>query len=651
MIRPETIEKVLETARIEEVIGDFLTLKKRGSNFIGNCPFHNEKTPSFSVSASKGIFKCFGCGKSGNVFGFVMEHEHLTYPDAVKFVAAKYKIEIEEQIPTEEESAAIDARESLFAVTSFATKWFEEQLWNTDEGRAIGLSYFNDREFRPETIKKFNLGFSPDRRDAFSKHAINNGYKLEFLESSGLSVVREDRYFDRFKGRVIFPIHNVSGRIVGFGARILTSDKTIAKYLNSPESEIYHKSRILYGLYQSRKAIGDADNCLLVEGYTDVISLHQAGIQNVVASSGTSLTTEQIRLIKRFTLNITILYDGDPAGIKASFRGIDMILSEGMNVRILLFPDNDDPDSFARKHHPDEVVSFIKQNSRDFISFKTTLLLEDAKGDPIKRAGLIREILTSIALVPDTIIRTEYIRECSVLMDFDEAVLFRELSKLLKQKLAKIDQREEEQPEAIDSLTIPEKSKIDNQPIVDRLAEHEKNIIRILILYGNLLVQSDYEIDDNNNPIRIPAAKEIINDLTSEDYVFKVSLYQNIYTLIKNALEEGNLILSESHFVNHQDPEINSLAAEFVGTFYEISPLWESEKGIYTSREYDDPNKLVHPSLLKLRLRKFQEGRDDHLKQLEEEKDNVNQEIILNQLSKYTQAIDELKQMLGLSDQ
>lgn len=651
MIRPETIEKVLETARIEEVIGDFLTLKKRGSNFIGNCPFHNEKTPSFSVSASKGIFKCFGCGKSGNVFGFVMEHEHLTYPDAVKFVAAKYKIEIEEQIPTEEESAAIDARESLFAVTSFATKWFEDQLWNTDEGRAIGLSYFNDREFRPETIKKFNLGFSPDRRDAFSKHAINNGYKLEFLESSGLSVVREDRYFDRFKGRVIFPIHNVSGRIVGFGARILTSDKTIAKYLNSPESEIYHKSRILYGLYQSRKAIGDADNCLLVEGYTDVISLHQAGIQNVVASSGTSLTTEQIRLIKRFTLNITILYDGDPAGIKASFRGIDMILSEGMNVRILLFPDNDDPDSFARKHHPDEVVSFIKQNSRDFISFKTTLLLEDAKGDPIKRAGLIREILTSIALVPDTIIRTEYIRECSVLMDFDEAVLFRELSKLLKQKLAKIDQREEEQPEAIDSLTIPEKSKIDNQPIVDRLAEHEKNIIRILILYGNLLVQSDYEIDANNNPTRIPAAKEIINDLTSEDYVFKVSLYQNIYTLIKNALEEGNLILSESHFVNHQDPEINSLAAEFVGNFYEISPLWESEKGIYTSREYDDPNKLVHPSLLKLRLRKFQEGRDDLLKQLEEEKDNVNQEIILNQLSKYTQAIDELKQMLGLSDQ
>lgn len=651
MIRPETIEKVLETARIEEVIGDFLTLKKRGSNFIGNCPFHNEKTPSFSVSASKGIFKCFGCGKSGNVFGFVMEHEHLTYPDAVKFVAAKYKIEIEEQIPTEEESAAIDARESLFAVTSFATKWFEDQLWNTDEGRAIGLSYFNDREFRPETIKKFNLGFSPDRRDAFSKHAINNGYKLEFLESSGLSVVREDRYFDRFKGRVIFPIHNVSGRIVGFGARILTSDKTIAKYLNSPESEIYHKSRILYGLYQSRKAIGDADNCLLVEGYTDVISLHQAGIQNVVASSGTSLTTEQIRLIKRFTSNITILYDGDPAGIKASFRGIDMVLSEGMNVRILLFPDNDDPDSFARKHHPDEVVTFIKQNSRDFINFKTTLLLEDAKGDPIKRAGLIREILTSIALVPDTIIRTEYIRECSILMDFDEAVLFRELSKLLKQKLAKIDQREEEQPEAIDSLTIPEKSKIDNQPIVDRLAEHEKNIIRILILYGNLLVQSDYEIDANNNPIRIPAAKEIINDLTSEDYVFKVSLYQNIYTLIKNALEEGNLILSESHFVNHQDPEINSLAAEFVGNFYEISPLWESEKGIYTSREYDDPNKLVHPSLLKLRLRKFQEGRDDLLKQLEEEKDNVNQEIILNQLSKYTQAIDELKQMLGLSDQ
>ena len=651
MIRPETIEKVLETARIEEVIGDFLTLKKRGSNFIGNCPFHNEKTPSFSVSASKGIFKCFGCGKSGNVFGFVMEHEHLTYPDAVKFVAAKYKIEIEEQIPTEEESAAIDARESLFAVTSFATKWFEDQLWNTDEGRAIGLSYFNDREFRPETIKKFNLGFSPDRRDAFSKHAINNGYKLEFLESSGLSVVREDRYFDRFKGRVIFPIHNVSGRIVGFGARILTSDKTIAKYLNSPESEIYHKSRILYGLYQSRKAIGDADNCLLVEGYTDVISLHQAGIQNVVASSGTSLTTEQIRLIKRFTSNITILYDGDPAGIKASFRGIDMVLSEGMNVRILLFPDNDDPDSFARKHHPDEVVSFIKQNSRDFINFKTTLLLEDAKGDPIKRAGLIREILTSIALVPDTIIRTEYIKECSVLMDFDEAVLFRELSKLLKQKLAKIDQREEEQSEAIDSLTIPEKSKIDNQPIVDRLAEHEKNIIRILILYGNLLVQSDYEIDANNNPIRIPAAKEIINDLTSEDYVFKVSLYQNIYSLIKNALEEGNLILSESHFVNHQDPEINTLAAEFVGNFYEISPLWESEKGIYTSREYDDPNKLVHPSLLKLRLRKFQEGRDDLLKQLEEEKDNVNQEIILNQLSKYTQAIDDLKQMLGLSDQ
>lgn len=651
MIRPETIEKVLETARIEEVIGDFLTLKKRGSNFIGNCPFHNEKTPSFSVSASKGIFKCFGCGKSGNVFGFVMEHEHLSYPDAIKFVAAKYKIEIEEQVPTEEESAAIDARESLFAVTDFASKWFENQLWNSEEGRAIGMSYFNEREFRPETIKKFNLGFSPDRKDVFSKHALDNGYKQEFLESTGLSIVREGRFMDRFRGRVIFPIHNVSGRVVGFGARILTSDKSIAKYLNSPESDIYHKSRILYGLFQSRKAIGDADNCLLVEGYTDVISLHQAGIHNVVASSGTSLTTEQIRLIKRFTSNITILYDGDPAGIKASFRGIDMVLSEGMNVRILLFPDNDDPDSFTKKHHPDEVISFIKQNSRDFINFKTTLLLEDAKDDPIKRAGLIREILTSIALVPDSIIRAEYIRECSTLMKFDEAILIRELSKLLKQKLAKVEQKEEEAPAPSDALlVIQDEPKSSNQPLVDRLVEHEKNIIRILILYGELEVYSEYEADSNNNRVLVPSAKEIVNDLTSEAYVFKNPLYQKIFDEISRALIDYNTTFKESHFIYHQDPEISKLAAGFVETFHEISPLWETEKGIYTAREYDDPNKLVHLSLLKLRLRKFQEVRDDLLKQLEVASTVVDQEILTHELIKYNDAIKTLQQMLGLSN-
>jgi len=397
MIPAHTTMSILEASRIEEVVGEFVSLKRRGSNLIGLCPFHQEKTPSFTVSPSKGLFKCFGCGKGGDSARFMMEHEHMTYPEALRYLAKKYQIEVEEYQQTPEEVAALNERERMFNLNTFAQNYFSTTLFETNEGRAVGLSYFKERDFREATIKKFQLGYSPDNRDAFSAHARKNAYSPDILLKTGLSVGSEEKLFDRFQARVIFPIHNLTGKVIGFGGRILGSDKTKAKYLNSPESEIYNKSKTLYGIYFAKQAISKLDNCLLVEGYTDVISMHQAGIENVVASSGTSLTTEQIRMIRRFTNNITILYDGDKAGISASLRGTDMILEEGMNVRVLLFPDGDDPDSFVRKNRSSDVEAYITTKATDFISFKTALLLEQSGNDPIKKAGLIKEIIHHLA--------------------------------------------------------------------------------------------------------------------------------------------------------------------------------------------------------------------------------------------------------------
>src|SRR5512133_1064620 len=434
MIDKPTIERILDASQIVEVVSEFVQLKKRGVNYLGLCPFHNEKTPSFTVSPAKEIFKCFGCGKVGNSVNFVMEHEHLTYPEALKYLAKKYHIEVIEKELSQEELEKQNERESLLVVSAYASRQFQENLFETDEGVSVGLAYFKERGFRQDTLKKFEVGYSFEKRDSFSLKAISDGYKTDFLVKTGLSVQHENRYFDRFSGRVMFPSHSLSGQVLGFGGRVLKTDDKTAKYLNSPESEIYHKSRILYGMYQARKTITQEDKCYMVEGYTDVMSMHEAGVTNVVASSGTSLTVEQIRLVKRFTPNMTILYDGDAAGIKASIRGIDLVLEEGMNVKIVLLPDQEDPDSYSRKVSNEEFLKYLKENETDFIRFKTRLLLAEAGNDPIKKAELIRDVVKSIAVIPDTITRTIYIKECSNFLEVDERVIYNEVNKLRRQK-------------------------------------------------------------------------------------------------------------------------------------------------------------------------------------------------------------------------
>lgn len=646
MIKPETIEKVLDVARIEEVVGDFVSLKKRGGNYIGNCPFHDEKTPSFTVSPAKGIYKCFGCSASGNVFKFVMQHEHLSYPEAIKYVAARYKLDVEEEKPSPEQMAQIDERESLMAATAFATAWFQHQLHESDEGRSVGLTYFAEREFRIDIIKKFGLGYSPESRDAFTRHALENGYKIEYLEKTGLTIVRESYRADRFRGRVIFPIHNASGRVIGFGARILGSDKTIAKYLNSPESDIYHKSSVLYGLFQARKSIADLDNCCLVEGYTDVISLHQAGITNVVASSGTSLTSDQIRMIKRYTRQVTILYDGDAAGIKASFRGIDMILAADMTVRIVLFPDGEDPDSFARTHHPDEVSRFIADNARDFILFKAQLLLDEAAGDPVKRAALTGEMLESIALTPNTILRGEYLKECGRIMEVDEQTLAWELSKIIRRNLKKSSDDLQRQPEPV---TIPKPQEPEIREI-DRLTMHEENLIRVLVLYGDMQFEIKW-VNEKNETIsdKHPVGEFILNDLRSDDYSFQHPVFQKIYTEISDGFSAGSLPGSR-YFINHPDNEIREAALRMMADFYEISPLWATDKGMPTPTERDKINQLVKETLLKLKLRKTEAMRHEVMQQFSQ-RDITEEQIqrLQNQLVQINDFIQALKSELGLS--
>ncbi|MEO0404040.1 MAG: DNA primase, partial [Bacteroidota bacterium] len=432
MIPRHTIDQILQTAHIEEVIGEFVQLKKSGSNFKGLSPFSNEKTPSFYVSPAKGIFKDFSSGKGGNVVSFLMEHERMTYPEALRFLADKYNIEIEEETPSEEVLQERSDRENLSVVMHYAQRYLEDELWNGDEGKAIGLTYFQERGFRDDVIRKFQLGYHPEGWDNFTKKALEEGYEERWLVESGMTKKREDKLYDFFRGRVMFPIRNIAGKTIAFGGRTLKTDKKIAKYFNSPEHALYNKSSVLYGVYLAKNSILKQDQCYLVEGYTDVIALHQAGVENVVASSGTALTEGQIKLIKRYTPNITMLYDGDAAGIKASFRGIDLILSQGMNVKVVLFPDGDDPDSFSRKVSSTELQDYIAKAKKDFLSFKTDILLEDAQGDPIKRAQLIRDIVESIAKIPDGIQRSVYIQECAARMDVEERVLNIELNKLLR---------------------------------------------------------------------------------------------------------------------------------------------------------------------------------------------------------------------------
>ncbi len=531
MITQSTIEKVFEAVRVEEVIGDFVQLKRSGSNFKGLSPFSEERTPSFMVSPVKQIWKDFSSGKGGNAISFIMEHEHFTYPEAIRYLAKKYNIEIEETEQTDEQKAVQDARESMYLVSEFARDYFHDILLNSDEGKAIGLSYFKERGFTSETIRKFQLGYSPESRTAFTDEAIRKGYQLEFMESTGLTIVREERQFDRFSGRVMFPIQSMSGRVLGFGGRILTNDKKTAKYLNSPESEIYHKSKVLYGIFQARQAIAKQNNCFLVEGYTDVIQFHQAGIENVVASSGTALTPDQIRLVNRLTRNITVLFDGDAAGLRASLRGVDLILEEGMNVRVCTFPDGDDPDSFARKTPYEDLVAYIETNSKDFIRFKTSLLMEDARHDPIKKAELIRDIVTSISKVPDRIQREIYIQECSRLMDISEQVLASALAQMVQKNLADASKKPQTERQGLEVVQSEPDAPAEK---VDILYELERKIIAILLLYGDRT--ADFE--DTFLRLNEEGEAEEVRETTT------AKIYERIYL----SLQEDEVELANAEF-------------------------------------------------------------------------------------------------------
>lgn len=540
MISQASIETVFETARVEEVIGDFVNLKRAGSNLKGLSPFVDEKSPSFMVSPVKQIWKDFSSGKGGNVVSFLMEHEHFTYPEAIRYLAKKYNIELEETVQTDEDLATANEKESMYLVSEFASKYFQDTLLNSEEGKAIGLSYFKERGFTSDTIKKFNLGYSPESWDAFTKEALGKGYKLEFLEKTGLSIVKEDKQFDRFKGRVMFPIQSMSGRVLGFGGRILKNDKKAAKYLNSPESEIYHKSKVLYGIFHAKQAIAKQNNCYLVEGYTDVIQFNQAGIENVVASSGTALTPDQIRLINRLTPNITVLFDGDAAGLRASVRGIDLILEAGMNVKVCTFPDGDDPDSFAKKTPYEDLVLYLEENAKDFIQFKASLLMLDAKNDPIKKADLIRDMVVSISKIPDRIKREIYIQECARIMDISEDVLFNTLAQLVKKDISEANKQLKSDQKAFDVVkndSIAPTSKVDIQ------YELEHQIIQILLLYGN--IEEDFE------DISLKADED--GELVEHKEINKYKVYQRIYL----SLQEDEIELANPTFKAIYDDIIN----------------------------------------------------------------------------------------------
>ena len=580
----ETIERILDSAKIEEVVGDFVTLKRRGVNLIGLCPFHNEKTPSFTVSPAKNLCKFFGCGKGGNPVHFIMEHEQLSYYEALRWLAKKYHIEIKEREMTDEEKREESIRESLFVINQYALQHFIDTLHESEEGKAIGLNYFRHRGLRDETIKKFCLGYSLEQRNSFAQKAVAAGYKPELIAKSGVCYSTDDgRLQDRFWGRVIFPVHTVSGKIVAFGGRILQNNAKAAKYVNSPESEIYHKSDHLYGLYFSKQAIMQKDRCILVEGYLDVISMHQAGIQNVVASSGTSLTTGQIKLIHRFTDNVTLLYDGDKAGIKASIRGIDMLLEEGMNINVVLLPEGEDPDSYAQSHSTEEVEQYIERNKVDFIRFKTNLLLDEVGEDPIKRAGLVGDVVKSIAVVPNDILRSEYIKKCSEMLNVGEPLLVKETAKI---RMQRADEQQKRHDNAEAQQTEQENSSEANdefkQSIIDNytgntLYHKERSIIQFLLKNGDKLLQVP-ENKVNGSPA---FTETVISHLyySFEDDGIELShpLYKKIF---KEASEHANDMnfCPEKHFISHPDSAISQLTAELCGEKYMLSKFFADQK-------------------------------------------------------------------------
>ena len=607
MITRETIDKVFETARVEEVIGDFVQLKRAGSNYKGLSPFSDERSPSFMVSPVKQIWKDFSSGKGGSVVTFLMEHEHFTYPEAIRFLANKYNIEIEETETSQEDKIEANEKESMYLVSEFAKTYFHDTLLNTEEGKAIGLSYFKERGFTNETIAKFGLGYSPETWDAFTKEALSKGYQLDYLEKVGLTILREDgKHFDRFKGRVMFPIQSLSGRNLGFGGRILTNDKKAAKYLNSPESEIYHKSKVLYGIFHAKQAIAKQNNCYLVEGYTDVIQLHQVGVENVVASSGTALTPDQIRLINRLTKNITVLFDGDAAGLRASVRGIDLILEEGMNVKVCTFPDGDDPDSFAKKNSYDDLVSYLENNAKDFIQFKASLLMDEANNDPIKKADLIRDMVVSISKIPDRIKREIYIQECSRIMDISEQVLLNTLAQLVQKDISEAGKKLKQEQKAFEVVK--------NEPLVQHekvniVYELERKIIEMLLLYGSqeadfddfiLKANEDGEMIEEKESSTEKVHRRIYLSLQEDEVELANPLFKELYNdLISyyNQNEEFNI----EHYLMQLSSEHSAIVTDILMLEEkELLHNWEA-KNIYVKSKNKNVSQYVSETIVSLR--------------------------------------------------
>ncbi len=598
MIDQATIDRILDAAQIVEVVSDFVTLRKRGVNYVGLCPFHNEKTPSFSVSPSKGLCKCFSCGKGGNAVHFIMEHEQMSYPEALRYLAKKYNIEIKERELTNEEKEVQSNRESMFIVNNFARDYFQNILKNHVDGRSIGLAYFRQRGFRDDIIDKFQLGFSTEGRDALAQEALRKGFKQEFLVKTGLCYETDDHKLrDRFWGRVMFPVHTLSGKVVAFGGRVLsTENKKLAKYVNSPESEIYHKSNELYGIYFAKQAIVKQDRCFLVEGYTDVISMHQSGVENVVASSGTSLTPGQIRLIHRFTNNITVLYDGDMAGIKASIRGIDMLLEEGMNIKVCLLPDGDDPDSFARKHNATEFQNFIQEHETDFIRFKAQLLMEDAGKDPMKRAELINDIVRSIAVIPEAIVRDVYIKECGQLLRIEDKLLVSEVAKRRELQAEKgnkpiaSNNAPTPQPGEMPPPFPPEEMEADTyQSFIPQegkegqeFYKYERLIIQMIVRYGEKVMCN--LTDEEGNEVPVTVVEYVINDLKEDELTFHNPLHRRILSEASEHIHDQEFA-SERFFVAHPDPKISTIATELASDRYQLSKYHSKTQKLVTDEE------------------------------------------------------------------
>jgi DNA primase len=651
MIKREDIDKIINATKIEEVVGSFVELRKRGVNYIGLCPFHNEKTPSFNVNPAKGIFKCFGCGEGGDAVSFLMKHEHYTYPEALRWLANKYGIQIEEEVLTQEEVAQQSERDRIYQINDFAQKYFQEILFSDIEGKSVGLSYLKERELSEETIKRWGIGYCKDAGDDFSRKALAKGFTKEELVNAGVSLINSNdgSLYDRFRGRVCFPIHNLGGRVLGFSARTLRTDKVKAKYVNSPESLIYSKGKVLFGLHLAKNEIVKQDECFLVEGNMDVVMMSQNSVTNVVATSGTALTEDQIRLIKRYTKNVTLLYDGDKAGIKATFKAVNLLLEQGLHVKTLLFPDNEDPDSFARKHTQDEFKDFIKTNAQNFIIYKTNLLLAEAQNDPIKRADLTRDIVETIALIPDLLERNAYLQQCSKLLAVKEEILGAELAKILRNKATK---------EAFKQNVVVEETPQANEPIpstpivrTDNDVEYnkEKAIISVLFNYADkITTQELFNAEGKKEKRDLYVANYIVCDIFNDNIGFNFELFNEIFMIYKDCIYNTDYLPELRFFTSHQNPEISKLAIDLVSTPYVISPNWEEKNEIKVPRpeNKETMDKYVRDTLLDFKLYKINGYIEDVKKRIPLEEGEFQLDL-LNLLKSYLEIRNNIAKLLG----